>query len=70
VGKWYNAAVMKKEICIGILLLIGVVVNASFSITFNDNFSGQHNYITEGTVGTGWDGLAGLGGGETMVCGG
>jgi len=57
---------MKKEISIGILLLTGVLVNAGFSITFNDNFSGQHNYITEGTAGTGWDGFVGLAAGETV----
>ena len=55
----------RKALCLISLVLalcMGGVVQAG---EFYDDFNTPHNYLTEGTAGTGWDGFVGLGAGET-----
>ena len=49
--------------CIAAILCMGGVTQAE---VFSDNFDTAHDYLTQGTEGTGWDGFIGKGANQTV----
>ena len=47
-------------------MLIFFTINHSSASYMNDNFNVSHNYLSEGTAGTIWNGMIGLNSGETV----
>ena len=58
---------MCKQISfIMVLISVFILSDRTEAEVFYDNFNTPHNYLTEGVIGTGWDGFIGLGPGETV----
>lgn len=50
-----------------LLLALLTLSSLNYSDVFVDSFDASHDYLAQGTQGTGWDGFVGLGSGETVT---